>query len=552
MSIKHGTNRFYPWVNPASGGGGGACNCTISTPGPCDADVTIGKVGNDLQFKGIDAGPGVSILDTGTCIEISATGAATAALLAVANVGVLAALDDAPLDDGSVVGMLSVLDTWTLIKTAASPAADGITVIVPLSGAGRWVRSQRSNPFWRSQTTWHIDQGAGDDENDGLTAVDALASHEEFQRRVADSSHPIEVVMTVTFDANYTGNIENKAPVSQISPFGQITYLGTRTTLFSGSFTAVTPWATTTTAGTMTDAALPVSWAASGGLEKLCVLTSGPNAGSASWITLETVAKTARYSGFFNETTFATHDPGVAETYDVVDLTVINGRIVQDVAGYAVFKNLRIAPVGGFEIGVQIFFGSAALTYCDVDVNNMFFGYDNGFPHSVNGCRIQCATGGMRTFNCALSLYTSWFRANGLTAGAGSIISLWSRSMGQKEAGGPNIEKSIGAEASGTVRVRDGGEYCLLDVANATERAIRIELHGNATIYPTGVVWGLNNTISYGAEIEAAGTIVYPAPASAHFSFAAITADFLVGGISVNVAGLPVVDLTKGAFAVES
>ncbi len=67
MSIKHGTNRYYP--RPLSGG----CGCTISTPGPCDADVTLGKVGDDLQFKGLDAGTGITLVDSGTCIEISAT-----------------------------------------------------------------------------------------------------------------------------------------------------------------------------------------------------------------------------------------------------------------------------------------------------------------------------------------------------------------------------------------------------------------------------------------------------------------------------------------------
>jgi len=72
MSIKHGTNRYYP--RPTATAGGGGCGCTISTPGPCDADITIGKVGDDLQFKGLNAGTGISLADSGTCIEISATG----------------------------------------------------------------------------------------------------------------------------------------------------------------------------------------------------------------------------------------------------------------------------------------------------------------------------------------------------------------------------------------------------------------------------------------------------------------------------------------------
>jgi len=72
MSIKHGTNRYYP--RPTATAGGGGCGCTISTPGPCDADITIGKVGDDLQFKGLNAGTGITLADSGTCIQISATG----------------------------------------------------------------------------------------------------------------------------------------------------------------------------------------------------------------------------------------------------------------------------------------------------------------------------------------------------------------------------------------------------------------------------------------------------------------------------------------------
>ena len=71
MSIKHGTNRFYPWVNPASGGGGGSCNCTISSVGSCTASIISGKVGNDLQFKGLDSGADIWFATSASCITIN-------------------------------------------------------------------------------------------------------------------------------------------------------------------------------------------------------------------------------------------------------------------------------------------------------------------------------------------------------------------------------------------------------------------------------------------------------------------------------------------------
>ena len=142
---------------------------------------------------------------------------------AVANIAAMAALDDLSVADGTLLPMASLRDTWMLDKSATL-AADGITVIVPLSGSGRWIRSGQSSLFWRSQDTWHIDQAAGNDENDGLTAGTAISSHEEFQRRIADADHPVAVTMTVTFDSDYSGNIENKAPASQLPPYGSILY----------------------------------------------------------------------------------------------------------------------------------------------------------------------------------------------------------------------------------------------------------------------------------------------------------------------------------------
>jgi len=488
----------------------------------------------------------VSLRQWGEPLCVCSGGGSGSPLQAVANIAALAALDDATLDDGVWIATLSVRDLWMLDKSATSPAADGITVIVPLSGSGRWTRAQQSHPSWRLQTAWHIDQGAGNDEDDGLTAGTALASHEEFQRRVADSDQPIAVAMLVTFDANYTGDIENKAHVSQVAPYGSIEYRGTRTVLFSGSFTAVTPWATPTVVGTMTDAALPVSWAASGGLEQLCVLTSGPNAGAASWAMVEPVAKTARYNGFFNDNTFATHDPGVAETYDVVSLTQLTGLITQDVPGWFQFKDLHINPPLGFDRGVQTTDGFMSFTYCHLEMRSPFFGGSTFYGGTLSCCNMQGLSVGLRAFNTTLFLYSNWMRT-GVVAGNGSQVQIQSRNVGQSVAGST---AELTAEQDGSVRVLAAGEWVVVDQVTAASRAVRIETHGNAHVQ--GVVWGLTNTMDYAAEVDSGATLIYATPAASRFAVATATiADVLVGATPSAVAGLPVADLSKGAFAVE-
>jgi len=489
-------------------------------------------------------GPTIAYNPVTKRIDITAVSGGGSTLV-VANIASLGAVDDALLDDGAIAAMASIRDMWWLDKTSAL-GADGITVINTLSGAGKWVRACQSNARWRAQPTWHINQAVGSDENSGLTAGMPLASHEEFQRRVADADQPIEIAMVVTFAANYVGDIENRIPVSQLAPYGSISYEGTRTVLFSGSFTAVTAWAAPGTVGTMTDAALPASWAASGGLERLCVLTSGPNAGAASWVMVEPVAKTARYNGFFDETTFATHDPAPAETYDAVQLTQLTGKISQDAPGWIQFKNLHINPPLGFDRGIQITSGFASFTFCHLEMNSPYFAGPSLFGASVNGCNVECLSTSLRAFNAQLFLWSNWIRGS-VVAGNGSYIDMLSRNVAQFT--GPATSE-IGAEADGTFRVGPSGEWVVVDQVSAASRPVRCETHGNVII--RGIVWGIGNVVDYVVEVDSGGMLIYAIPAASRFALAAPTvADVLVGSVPTLIAGLPVVDLSKGAFAVE-
>jgi len=470
---------------------------------------------------------------------------------AVADTTALGALSITALDDGSVVSMRSVKGLWYLDKTSAL-TVDGITIIAASGGAGRWMRMIQSHLSWRKQTAWFINQGAGNDENDGLTAGTALASHDEFQRRVADEDQPIDVGMVVTFTAAYVGDIKNTVGVSQVSPYGSITYQGQRTTLFSGTLTAATAWVTGTTAGTISDASIATSWTASGGMGKLCVLTSGAASGSASWLTLEPVAKTARYSGFFNDSTFAVSDPAGTETYDVVDLTQITGKVTQVGDGYTVFKNIAFRSPGGFDTQVQVYGGYVAFTFCDIECNTMNYSGGGTFGHSLLGSKINASSGRPKFFNCDISMYASWFLSNTPFASSGSRINLPARNVAQQASGGAVIDKAISAEADGRVTIVLGGEWCVLDLVSAASRALRCGKFGRVEVDASSVVWGLGNTMDHAVEVDSGGTLIFAQPAATRFQVSGTTvSEVLVGAVQSTFAGLPVNDLGKAAFASE-
>ena len=450
---------------------------------------------NDLNF--VD--PTISYNAATRQVDIVVTSGAGSTLV-VANILALSVVDDLAVADGAIAAMASVKDLWWLDKSSAL-AVDGITVINTSSGAGRWVRSCQSHLSWRRQTTWHIDQSVGDDEGDGSIGS-PLLSHEELQRRIADEDQPIEVDMVVTFDSSYTGDIKNSVAVSQVTPYGSITYTGSRTVVFSGSVTAVTGWVAGSVVGTFDDAALPTSFTASGGLNKLCVLTSGANAGAASWLIKEPLAKTARYSGFFNEGTFAVVDPAITDTYDVVSLTQITGKITQVGDGYAVFRDLSIQPVAGFDTQVQVYGGFVQFTFCDLNVNSLNFSGGGTFGHGFYGSKIDATNSRPRFFNCDANFYANWFPSNAPFAASGARLNVPARNVGQPVTGGVVIDKALSATKGGFVEIVFGGQWVVLDINAPAARAIKAENFGSIKVDGTSLVWGQGNTYDYGPGSE--------------------------------------------------
>jgi hypothetical protein len=241
----------------------------------------------------------------------------------VANVAALGAYDDTPLDDSTPAWVGTLLCDW-LIDRASTAVPDGITVVACNSGVGNWHRGEPSRS-WAYQTAWVIDQALGDDENYGGAAA-PLATHDELVRRIGTELGRGAAVIGVAFVGNYAGNLDWNG----CSAWDDVTliYQGVRTILYSGSVTGAVPYdAPTGAVGTITDAAIPASWTASGLVGKAIVMTNGATAGYVGWIEKDLGAKTANYQQPTDAVTLAQGDPVVPQTFDIVDLTIVAGFI---------------------------------------------------------------------------------------------------------------------------------------------------------------------------------------------------------------------------------
>ena len=245
--------------------------------------------------------------------------------LVFANIAAMAAYADGLLADGSGCAVATLLCPWQ-IDRASSAAPDGITVVACSSGVGNWHRGDPGNA-WSFLAGWAIDAVAGDDENRG-DALHPLATHDELVRRIGQQLGNGAAAISIGIDADYTGNIDWTsatvwAPVT-------LTYQGIRTVLYSGSVTGVTNWQVSVIAGDITDAAIPVSWTASGLVGKALVMTSGALNHCVGWIEYDFggALRTANETQPLDASTLLTGDPDAGDTFKVVDLTTIHGNLL--------------------------------------------------------------------------------------------------------------------------------------------------------------------------------------------------------------------------------
>jgi hypothetical protein len=461
------------------------------------------------------------------------------ALLAVANVAALQVLDDTTIDDGGVVSMKSVLDFWMLNKTDATTPVDNITTVLPNSGVGRWHRLKIPNPYWQLQTTWHISAAIGNDEAAG-TALAPLLTWDEYQRRVGEG--PLTVSHTVTYDSTLVGDIA--VNTACIDDSVRITLQGVRSAaIYSGSVTAKQAQnAGANTDLQITDAALPVSWTASGLVDKLYVLTSGPNAGAAGWVVLDVGGKTARISKAYNEGAGTYVEPAVGETFDVVSLGLVEGAL-RGIEGGNVrvtVRDLRFSNPGATVFETKG--GDWAFYTSDLEggvVNMSGASEESSFATAV----ITYATRVQGT-SFILNERSTWnwnatYLASGLTMRASGAIIVNADSIVQYKSVGVNY--GIRCNFHSRVNLRNIASVGVFDFnAGAGQRALLVSTGSHAAL--SGYLWGYGNVFDYALEADPHSAIVYGSAVQPVVAGATIR-DTLIGNLARNYAALPVTDV---------
>jgi hypothetical protein len=463
-------------------------------------------------------------------------------LVAVPNIAALVALDDTAVDDGGVVSVKSVLDLWMLDKTDVTTPIDGITSVLPNSGVGRWNRMKLPALFWQLQTTWYIDEITGGDENGGATALSALATWDEYQRRIGEG--PLEVSHVVNFSSTLVQDIH--VNTTSIDENVTITLQGVRSSaIYSGSVTAKQAQnAATNTDLQITDAALPVSWTASGLVDKLYVLTSGPNAGAAGWVVLDVGAKTARITKAYNEGAGTFVEPGVGETFDVVDQGLVEGEL-RGIEGGNV--NVRVRDLRFLDPGLTVFStkgGTWIFFFSDLEggvVNMSGASEQSSFFGAVStyATRLQ-ATSFILNERSTWNWYATYL-ASGVTMRSSGVVLVGADSIMQYKGVGANY----GVRCNGQSRfnLRAAATFGVFDfTTNPGQRALRMTTGGTCNLQ--NYLWGYGNTFDYAIQVDPHSAVEYTAGFKPVVVAGALN-DTLIGGLARAYVVLPMTNLSK-------
>lgn len=391
-----------------------------------------------------------------------------------------------------------------------------------------------------SQAAFYIDPVDGDDANSGDTAATAIKTWSEYAARTGDGTVSVYQIITLLNDLTEDVTIRGH------HPFGMEIY-GQRSVLYSGTVSGAQSWDTTVSPivdGEIIDAALPGTWSNSGPggtslIGKMVIMTSGANTGKVAHLLKDLGAKTARIGQLVNPLTFATGNPAPGDTFNVLDLTKINGSVrmfSQDVAGegYAGVYDVEVvdtaSPIigrsGVLDTAWAIYRQTTSLshgltcditstgvlfrTFMDAQSMNGAFGY---FASSFLDARIY-----LNSSRCTFGLI------NPHQAVVGGVL------------GNPSFLTIDQSEA------QVSGSYGGLDIVTAGEALARTLGGGILDVLSGARAWTLGQTNGYGVWLDGYATAFWPAGGSAatyyEFDNSGSGVEFRVGGVNTTAAAL--------------
>jgi hypothetical protein len=142
-------------------------------------------------------------------------------------------LNATSFDSGTAVFVAGTVRAPFRLRRPSALVADNITVVDAVGG-GQWLREDVPSLSWLYQPEWWVDPALGNDENDGSSALTALTTQAEFERRIG------QLVPRVAVTVHIVGSSDAiTAPKNTLG----LTYVGETITpaLLSGTLTAASP-----------------------------------------------------------------------------------------------------------------------------------------------------------------------------------------------------------------------------------------------------------------------------------------------------------------------
>jgi hypothetical protein len=231
---------------------------------------------------------------------------------------------------------------------------------------------------YRAQTTWYIDSDLGNDGHDGLTAVTALRTFDEFRRRHGGMLGS-NAAVTVYLDGAggvFTGDVTVDMAIKPY-PSPECLYInGTSTSIYSGSVTAYQAYnSVASEEPIITDAAIPISWTASGLVGKRIELTSGVNDGKSGWTFKDLGTKQVRSTIFFQYGVVGTGEPSINNTFTVWEMTHVVGNLSVDVGAGGTVKFFNLVFDNTVAGGNWINSGFVSFVTCQFIQASYFYNY---------------------------------------------------------------------------------------------------------------------------------------------------------------------------------